>query len=73
MRIVVVGCNGFIGRAVVDELNSLGIESIGIAKEDFDLLEDTTSSKLKGALRENDQIVFTSAIAPSKSAEDAKS
>jgi UDP-glucose 4-epimerase len=72
MRIVVVGCNGFIGRAVVDELNSLGIESIGIAKEDFDLLEDTTSSKLKGLLRENDQIVFTSAIAPSKCAEDVR-
>ena len=72
MRIVVVGCNGFIGRAVVNELNSLGIESIGIAKEGFNLLEDTTSLKLKGVLRENDQIVFTSAIAPSKSTEDVR-
>jgi UDP-glucose 4-epimerase len=72
MRVVVVGCNGFIGRAVINELNSLGIENIGIAKEEFNLLEDTTSLKLKGVLRENDQIVFTSAIAPSKSAEDVR-
>ena len=72
MRVVVVGCNGFIGKAVINELNSLGIENIGIAKEEFNLLEDTTSLKLKGVLRENDQIVFTSAIAPSKSAEDVR-
>lgn len=72
MRVVVVGCNGFIGKAVKNELNSLGIENIGIAKEEFNLLEDTTSLKLKSVLRENDQIVFTSAIAPSKSAEDVR-
>lgn len=72
MRVVVVGCNGFIGKAVINELNSLGIENIGIAKEEFNLLEDTTSLKLKGVLCENDQIVFTSAIAPSKSAEDVR-
>ena len=54
MRVVVVGCNGFIGKAVISELNSLGIENIGIAKEEFNLLEDTTSLKLKGVLREDD-------------------
>jgi nucleoside-diphosphate-sugar epimerase len=31
MRVVVVGCNGFIGGAVVKELNNLGIETLGIA------------------------------------------
>ena len=72
MRVVVVGCNGFIGRSVVRELNFLGIENVGIAKEDFNLLDDSTSSKLKSVLRKHDQIVFTSAIAPSKSAEDVR-
>jgi UDP-glucose 4-epimerase len=70
MRVVVVGCNGFIGSSVVKELNNLRIENIGIAKEDFNLLEETTSLKLNKILKEDDQIVFTSAIAPSKSAED---
>ena len=70
MRVVVVGCNGFIGSAVVKELNNLGIENLGIAKEHFDLLEESTSSKLNKILNDDDQVIFTSAIAPSKSAED---
>lgn len=72
MRVVVVGCNGFIGKSIANELNYLGIENIGIAKEEFDLLEDATSLKLKSVLREDDQIIFTSAIAPAKSAEDVR-
>lgn len=70
MRIVVVGCNGFIGNAVVQELNNLGIENIGLSKETFNLLEESTTDKLGKILKKNDHIVFTSAIAPSKSAED---
>lgn len=72
MRVVIVGCNGFIGSSVAKELNYLGIKNIGIAKEDFNLLEESTSSKLVKILQEDDQIVFTSAIAPSKSAEDVR-
>jgi nucleoside-diphosphate-sugar epimerase len=72
MRIVVIGCNGFIGKAISNELNRLGIESIGISKEDFNLLEDATATKLSKVLKQDDQIVFTSSIAPSKSAEDVR-
>ena len=72
MRIVVIGCNGFIGKAISNELDRLGIESIGISKEDFNLLEDVTSTKLSKVLKQDDQIVFTSSIAPSKSAEDVR-
>lgn len=72
MRVIVIGCNGFIGRSILKELHCLGIETVGIAKEDFNLLEDSTTSKLNSILKEDDQIVFTSAIAPSKSAEDVR-
>jgi nucleoside-diphosphate-sugar epimerase len=72
MRIVVIGCNGFIGKAIANELDRLGIESIGISKEDFNLLEDATATKLSKVLKQDDQIVFTSSIAPSKSAEDVR-
>ena len=72
MRVVVVGCNGFIGSSVIKALSNLGIENLGIAKEDYNLLEEYTSSKLNKILKEDDQIVFTSAIAPSKSAQDVR-
>ena len=72
MRIVVVGCNGFIGNALSTELRKLDIENIGISKEEFDLLDDSTSTRLSRFLKNGDQVIFTSAIAPSKSAEDVQ-
>jgi len=70
VRVVVVGCNGFIGNAVVRELNKLGINNIGLSKEEYNLLDDSTAWKLKDIIKEDDQIVFASAIAPAKNVED---
>ena len=72
MRVVVVGCNGFIGKAILNVLNQLGIENIGISKEEFNLLDDSTSAKLSKVLKQGDQIVFTSSIAPATSADDVR-
>lgn len=72
MRVVVVGCNGFIGRALMKHLDTLKITSIGISKEEFNLLETSTSNSLKSMLQQGDHIVFTSAIAPSKTIEDVQ-
>jgi len=71
-RVVVVGCNGFIGKALITELTKLAIDNIGLSKEDFNLLDERVSEKLKEVIRPNDHIVFTSAIAPSKSAADVQ-
>lgn len=70
MRVIVVGCNGFIGKALIKHLDTLKIARIGISKEEFNLLETSTSNKLNKVLRNGDQIVFTSAIAPAKSPAD---
>jgi nucleoside-diphosphate-sugar epimerase len=71
-RVVVVGCNGFIGKALTTELTNLGINHIGLSKEEYNLLDGKVSEKLKQVIQPNDHIVFTSAIAPSKSAEDVQ-
>ena len=69
-RVVVVGCNGFIGRALINELMRIGINCLGLPKEEFDLLDKATLDKLNKILNVTDQVVFTSAIAPSKVAND---
>ena len=69
-RVVVVGSNGFIGKALVHELVRLGISYLGLPKEQFDLLDKATADKLSMMLTAGDQVVFTSAIAPSKVADD---
>ena len=69
-RVVVVGCNGFIGSALISQLMRIGINCLGLPKEEFDLLDTATSDKLGKILNEGDQVVFTSAIAPSKGVND---
>ena len=69
-RVVVVGCNGFIGSALINQLRRIGIDCLGLPKEEFDLLDAATSDKLNKILNAGDQVVFTSAIAPSKGASD---
>lgn len=69
-RVVVVGCNGFIGSALINQLTRVGINCLGLPKEEFDLLNNSTSDKLINLLNADDQVVFTSAIAPSKGVSD---
>jgi nucleoside-diphosphate-sugar epimerase len=71
-RVVVVGCNGFIGKALTAELSKLGINHVGLSKEEFNLLDERVSEKLKKIIQPTDHIVFTSAIAPSKSPADVQ-
>lgn len=69
-RVVVVGCNGFIGSALINQLTRIGINCLGLPKEEFDLLDNSTSDKLNNTLNAGDQVVFTSAIAPSRGVSD---
>ena len=70
MKVVIVGCNGFIGNSIMKELNTLEIDHIGLSKEEYNLLEVSTATKLQSIINADDKIVFTSAIAPAKTAED---
>ena len=72
MRVVVVGCNGFIGKALLRHLDTHKISSVGFSKEEFNLLETSTSKKIESVLQRDDHVVFTSAIAPSRSPKDVQ-
>ena len=39
-KILVTGANGFLGRNLVAKLNSLGVNNIGLLREDFDIVDD---------------------------------
>ena len=71
-RVVVVGCNGFIGKALTTKLTELRIDHVGLSKEEYNLLDEKVSEKLKQIIQPNDHIVFTSAITPSKSPTDVR-
>ena len=69
-RLVVVGCNGFIGKNLCHALETSNINYIGISKENCDLIDGSSVSVLRKILRPNDTIVFNSAITPSKNSDD---
>jgi UDP-glucose 4-epimerase len=72
MRVVVVGCNGFIGKSLIEALKSRNIQCLGISKEEFDLSSNSSIQNLSSVLKTDDQIVFSSAITPSNSVTDVQ-
>lgn len=67
-RLVVIGSNGFIGGAVLEKCFLHEINSVGISRNDVNLLAENASHKLASYLQEGDTIVAAAAIAPCKSA-----
>ena len=68
--VVVVGCNGFIGKSLTTKLTELGIDHIGLSKEEFNSLDEKASEKLKRVIQPRYHLVVTSAITLSKSPTD---
>lgn len=67
-RVVVIGAGGFVGGAVMAELNALGVDMHGVARSDVDLLSDSAAEVLAGYFKPGDAVVAVSAIAPAKDA-----
>lgn len=65
-RVVVVGANGVIGRAVVGCLRNTGIPVLGLASRDLDLLGTGAAESLSKTLRKKDALVMLSALTPDK-------
>ena len=63
-KIIVIGSSGFIGKAVFDNLVSKNINCIGLSSKEADLLTAEGTLSLKNFLKENDKIIFISALAP---------
>ena len=69
-RIVVVGSKGFIGNAISKRLAGNGIDVLNISRKQFNLFNLNTIERLTKILLKDDIVIFTSAVAPSKTIKD---
>lgn len=65
-RVVVVGCRGFVGAAIVAELEAAKISYLGISATDLDLLSPDAPKALAAKLRPDDALVVVSALTPDR-------
>ena len=65
-RVVVVGAGGFVGSAIVRELDGAGIPTLALTRKQVDLLAPVGVDALAAVLRPGDVVVFVSAVAPAK-------
>jgi nucleoside-diphosphate-sugar epimerase len=65
-RVVVIGAGGFVGSAILAELNNTGTPSLPLTRKEVDLLTAEGPEQLKARLAPDDAVVFVSAIAPAK-------
>ncbi len=67
-RAVVIGAGGFVGGAILKEIQKANIPALGITRKDADLLSAGSGEALAALLKPDDAVVFVSAIAPAKNA-----
>lgn len=65
-RVVIFGSGGFIGKNLKDFLENENIDVIGISTKDIDLVKRDSVFQIKDLIKENDNIVFLSALTPDK-------
>ena len=65
-RVVVLGAKGFIGGEIVQQLLLRKISTIGLGRDEIDLLDDDAGSVLSEILTPDDVLIFASALAPCK-------
>jgi UDP-glucose 4-epimerase len=65
-RVVVLGSNGFIGRALVAYLNDKGVPVLALGRKEIDLTAKDAADRLTSLLQPNDTLVFLAALTPDK-------
>jgi nucleoside-diphosphate-sugar epimerase len=65
-RVFVLGASGFIGRAVLGELQSRGITAVGWSSRDADLTQPEAATKIASLLQPDDSLLFVSALTPDR-------
>ncbi len=67
-RVVVLGAGGFVGGTIAQRLTALGIATLALTRKQMDLLAEGAGEKLASLLRDDDSLVFVSALAPTRTA-----
>lgn len=65
-RAVVIGAQGFVGKAAVRSLGIAGVPVLGLGRSDLDLLDPGAAAALIEQLQSDDVVVMVSARAPVK-------
>ena len=63
-RVVVIGAGGFVGRAICTRLAADKVPVLALTRNELDLLKPEAAAALQRLLREDDSVVFVSALAP---------
>ena len=65
-RVVVLGAGGFLGRSLVRSLTNADVEVLALGSREIDLSEPSAAACLSERLRQDDALVFLSALTPDK-------
>jgi UDP-glucose 4-epimerase len=65
-RVVILGANGFVGRALAHRLQVDGIKAVSLGSASIDLSKDGSGDRLAAELQKGDTVVFASAVTPDK-------
>jgi len=68
-RVIIVGAKGFVGSTTLNNLQSKGIATVGITRQEIDLLKPNAQHALAEFVQPNDALVMIAAIAPCKNSE----
>jgi UDP-glucose 4-epimerase len=65
-RVLIIGAGGFVGGAIGDQLAADKVPILAFTRKELDLLKPEASTTLQRLLREDDSVVFVSALAPTR-------
>src|SRR5437870_3788683 len=65
-RVVVIGAGGFVGSAICARLATDKVPILALTRNELDLLKPEAAATLQRLLREDDSVVFVSALAPTR-------
>ncbi|MDA7734170.1 SDR family oxidoreductase [Candidatus Pelagibacter sp.] len=68
-RVVILGANSFIGKAIVKKFKNRNIKSVLLTRKEVDLEKKQSTKKLKQILKKGDTVIFIAAVAPVKNIE----
>ena len=68
-RVILIGANSFIGKAVIKKFKTENIKIVLLKRENIDLEKKQAINKLTNFLKKNDIVIFIAAVAPVKNIE----